>query len=331
MKKFKLFTTMLSFCFALAVLCFGVYAASTVDYTLSGNISYDVNDAYVNIVTKVYSSAEYYGNSGGYYANNLHQQVNNVLAGNVTGLNLVKTSETYNSTNATTDPAVGGFELGDLAFSSTSFTYIFVVEITNLGDNTVYGYLDGYSISTSDTYSYKANSDQFWTASNEVCYDLGKNETGKIVIAINPYDKTQAIAKKALNFLIKIECGNYSQSTHNLNKLTFKENGDGYSVKKNCTYSGTNSKFSGCIVVPSTYNGKTVNKIEGSNDSMSAQYTTNGFANAGVTYLYIEEGVVEISGYAFYGNVIFNEIQLPDSCTNVNANAFTGCTCTLAD
>ena len=57
-KKLKLFTKLYSFCFALAVLCFGVYAASTVDYTVNGTVSYDIEDAFVKINTKIYASTK---------------------------------------------------------------------------------------------------------------------------------------------------------------------------------------------------------------------------------------------------------------------------------
>ena len=45
---------------AIAVLCFGVFAAIKVTYTVSGNISYEVNDAYVEIDTKIYTSTTGY-------------------------------------------------------------------------------------------------------------------------------------------------------------------------------------------------------------------------------------------------------------------------------
>ena len=57
MKKSKLFLSLMSLCFALAVLCFGVYAANQVNYTLSGSVSYEVSDAYVTVTTRVYKGA----------------------------------------------------------------------------------------------------------------------------------------------------------------------------------------------------------------------------------------------------------------------------------
>lgn len=55
MKKFKLLASIASMCLAIAVLCFGVFAASSVTYTISGTITYDVSDVFVNVTTAVYS------------------------------------------------------------------------------------------------------------------------------------------------------------------------------------------------------------------------------------------------------------------------------------
>lgn len=49
MKKFKLFASIASMCMALAVLCFGVYSAQNVTYTIGGSISYEVTDVFVEI------------------------------------------------------------------------------------------------------------------------------------------------------------------------------------------------------------------------------------------------------------------------------------------
>lgn len=54
MKKFKLLASIASMCLAIAVLCFGVFAASSVTYTISGTISYEVSDFFMDITTRVY-------------------------------------------------------------------------------------------------------------------------------------------------------------------------------------------------------------------------------------------------------------------------------------
>ena len=56
MKKTKLLISVISVCFALAVLCFGVYAAHQISYDLSGTLTYRVYDVYMNVETSVYYS-----------------------------------------------------------------------------------------------------------------------------------------------------------------------------------------------------------------------------------------------------------------------------------
>ncbi len=57
-RKSKIFLSLASLCLSLMVLCFGVYSAVSVDYTISGSISYEVDSAFVNITTKVYAYNE---------------------------------------------------------------------------------------------------------------------------------------------------------------------------------------------------------------------------------------------------------------------------------
>ena len=55
MKKFpKLVFSIVSMCFAVAILVFGVFAASQVNYTISGNISYTVTSVFCSIDTDIY-------------------------------------------------------------------------------------------------------------------------------------------------------------------------------------------------------------------------------------------------------------------------------------
>ena len=60
-KRFRLFSTILSLCFALCVLTFGVYAASTVTYTVSGNVSYTMDDVLVTVTTYTSYVADAHG------------------------------------------------------------------------------------------------------------------------------------------------------------------------------------------------------------------------------------------------------------------------------
>ena len=53
-RKFKLFATVASLCLCLALMAFGVYAASSVTYTASGSVNFTVEYVYVEAEVKVY-------------------------------------------------------------------------------------------------------------------------------------------------------------------------------------------------------------------------------------------------------------------------------------
>ena len=48
-RKSKLFFSLVSLCFSIAVLCFGVYSALSVSYSISGSVSYEINDVFVEL------------------------------------------------------------------------------------------------------------------------------------------------------------------------------------------------------------------------------------------------------------------------------------------
>lgn len=55
-RKFKLFATVASLCLCLALMAFGVYAATTVTYTAKGSVKYTVADVFVDFETTTYGS-----------------------------------------------------------------------------------------------------------------------------------------------------------------------------------------------------------------------------------------------------------------------------------
>ena len=53
-RKSKLFFSLVSLCFSIAVLCFGVYSALSVSYSVSGSVSYEIQDVFVELDLSVY-------------------------------------------------------------------------------------------------------------------------------------------------------------------------------------------------------------------------------------------------------------------------------------
>ena len=56
MKKLKLLISISTLCLAITVLCFGVFSAVKVSYSIGGTINYEIEDVFVKIKTKVYKS-----------------------------------------------------------------------------------------------------------------------------------------------------------------------------------------------------------------------------------------------------------------------------------
>ena len=53
-RRSKLIFSLISLCFSIAVLCFGVYSALSVSYSISGSVSYEINDVFVELDLSVY-------------------------------------------------------------------------------------------------------------------------------------------------------------------------------------------------------------------------------------------------------------------------------------
>ena len=91
MKKSKILISIMSLCFALATLTFGVFAANSATYTLSGIMSYVVTDAFVKVETKIYTTQNL-------TLGNMYSRIEELTAGNTSNVNEFNTIDlSYNS------------------------------------------------------------------------------------------------------------------------------------------------------------------------------------------------------------------------------------------
>ena len=116
-------------CLSIAVLCFGVFSAVSVSYSISGTISYTVTDAFVKVNTKVYSGTNQYTTDEklSTLATNLATGTPTVSASGFTQDTSFSIPE-YNSTNGES------FEQTNVALtlSSTNKSYLVEMTIQNL-------------------------------------------------------------------------------------------------------------------------------------------------------------------------------------------------------
>lgn len=203
MKKFKLLASIASMCLAIAVLCFGVFAASSVTYQISGTISYDVSDVFVNVKTTVYS-----------YANNLSQKDLETYAGAIAAKNAVAATQTDVTvgtgkatftyvTGKTGDYAYGGTPSGiiggtanalttstdglKLTYSNSAYSYFIVINVKNLASKSLKINPDN----ANGTWGESVNSYHYVSASST---GVAKDTSTNLVIAMSIIDKKVAIS-----------------------------------------------------------------------------------------------------------------------------------------
>lgn len=227
-KKLKLFATIASLCLALAVLCFGVFSAMNVTYTIGGSISYEVNDVFATVETDVYTSS--FSNS----TNLLSEAKKFLTSSNVE--NAVQTdykydfttkgidSESYSNLDTLEDNTTGGIQVN---YNLTDKrTYFVVISITNNGDNII-------SASVKGSMGQNANTNFVKT---EPITSLSKSSNGKIVLAFMLDDVTQTIGGVDFSYVVTIGVGEYEPqaaqiSVESLNEDAILSNIDFYGSK----------------------------------------------------------------------------------------------------
>lgn len=216
-RKFKLFFSLASLCLSIAMLCFGVYSAMSVSYTINGSVSYEVDRAYVNISTTLYLSKEGLANQSSLNGkiSALYQEIstNGLDNADLNSLSMVEstkyTDNPYFSVNDNGEinqdfsPKSGEMDINYGSFSQTStdesaFSYYIVVKIENIGSNMVYVNLDSSSLQAENSI-VKANAE---TLSLDGKVD--KTDVDYFVIGMALDDPTKSIPEQQFNYIIKV-------------------------------------------------------------------------------------------------------------------------------
>ena len=194
MKKFKIFFSMISLCFAMAVLVFGVFAVNQIDFRIGGHLNYMVNDAFINVETSIYYSGTYLTES------EIYDKIEDIVDESAHGLSpyVLESSLDYNSL---TDRNAGDNSKSlDLQFEDgegSKLVYFIKMKVTNIGGNTIW---------------VAANSDielpdNVYSVNSGVQTDIETNEYRVLVIAIALEDITINIEEDGEdNYLLSIYC-----------------------------------------------------------------------------------------------------------------------------
>ena len=210
MKKFRLFLSICVMCLTLAILCFGVFAATSVTYTISGTVSYQIVDvfakinAYVFKVTDQTSSADMKKNIDT-LATMLPENIQNSATASNSNLSYVfdqkldefDTTVDLEKTNVSQelDITLGqGANLEDIGY----YTYYIVINIENLADRAVNAML-----------SDKTKYTNLISSSNYIQNNITKDASKNLVVAFSIKDKTQSIEEAEINYSIEVSYTEY--------------------------------------------------------------------------------------------------------------------------
>ncbi len=177
-RKSKLFFSLVSLCFSIAVLCFGVYSALSVSYTVSGSVSYTIQDVFVSWTTRVYrmTSTTPLGTTSTVAEENQANvsAIQALGAGDsvgsgyeqLTGEGYTDSDETYDIENGTVtnsgETYTPSFPVPSLTYGSPTtanqgYAFYIVIDITNYGSevvNAVVSMNDKSTTSTNTDYRY---------------------------------------------------------------------------------------------------------------------------------------------------------------------------------
>ena len=203
MKKGKLLLSLAMMCLSIAVLCFGVLAATSVTYTISGTISYEVSDVFVKINTSVYAIAEQQDKATVITTVKAMESVSQAKTLTINSKTYTRTQEMveYDSSNAGS---------GDVSYTAvdnsdntkgieivygTYYTYYIVINIQNLSASKAVD-----AILTDNT-TAEINSIK---TTNLYQNNIASTDTKNIVIAYSIKDKTSSINSAAISYSLKV-------------------------------------------------------------------------------------------------------------------------------
>lgn len=198
MKKMKLLMSLSMLCLSIAMLCFGVFAASSVTYTISGTISYTVTDVYCTI------SGVVYRNSAANVATaTLNTNLTSLIGGTTSGYTSAQTLSAWTSTGSATSPETKA-ETVNIAFGKDSnsaewYTYYIILTIQNNSSKQLSANLAITHPASGDTgYSLLNISTGSKTAT------IAANATQKVGIAYSLNDKKTSISNLALSNVLTV-------------------------------------------------------------------------------------------------------------------------------
>ena len=205
-KQIKLILSCFTFVMAVLALCFGVYSSLQVTYQIGGNIHYDIENAYVDIETRVYSSPTILDYATGAQIAHDFVDVNLNNITQVAGENGLTLKGTYNQTSLGEEFNSSLLtELSEMDYSSTNgYAYFFVINIKNKTTTPV-------SAIIQDELTLPQNS---WSFNTGYVAGFDNSTTNNnLIIAMGLSDPATPIESTSFSFGINIDLGDLKPTT----------------------------------------------------------------------------------------------------------------------
>ncbi len=200
MKKLKLLMSVSLLCLSIAILCVGVFSAINVDYNIGGTVTYDVEDVYCKIKTKVYKV------EAQKTAQELQEDVETLSSTPLDEITytLAEDKGEYDSYLSKGTAGATGININfgkETSSGKYYYTYFIVTNIENLSSATnMYAVLNGTNYETNvtkSTYMYQ----------NKILKD-SKNRN--IVIGYSLTDLLTGTSNVAFNYTLSVALGEYN-------------------------------------------------------------------------------------------------------------------------
>ncbi len=188
-RKFKLFATVASLCLSVALMAFGVYAATSVSYSVSGTVTYQMQDVLVTVTTQTENVTD------------SHQGYED---GNVTELSYANAQQidTYTSYNTGTNlPEGNGTHEANASIDlNTSSAWKITITVSTINPN-------GVEVALSDNDFTLTGTENFAVVGDDAnSYDTQIQDDGSAQFVFYVYlkDATVAISNATFNIGLTI-------------------------------------------------------------------------------------------------------------------------------
>ncbi len=230
-RKVKILLVMVSLCLSIFMVCFGVYSAMNVGYTLNGSVTYELTDVFVDIKTTLYMSTSDEMTDVSMLKNKIAEFASSLPTSGAS--NTIKHS-TYNDTYQSYTQEEGlskdeepvskniPINYGKYEKDKSAYAYYIVVSIKNLAENTINAVLDLGDTSTLNSIVEK----------NRSSINIYSKETVYFIIGMALEDATKSV-EDTFDYRITIKTGEIKEPTLYMQSDSFQvENPSGFFIKQ---------------------------------------------------------------------------------------------------